>query len=554
MESIAGVIEEQKKLLTHIKRMEAAFNQKPKDAKSKGYVQAILEDLELTFKTFKDGNEQLLDTVRECTLNEHDVPYLSTDTFYKCYDIYISFKANILDLMFEFESPQTPTVHASTFASTSKNETFSAAARLPKIDLPKFSGDYLEWMSFRDMFLSLVHYNHSLSKVQKYFYLKGSCVGTPLSLVNEYPATESSYDLAWEALERRFHNERKLVEQILKRLFSIPPSNGSFQSIKELLDSTRNCLAQLKSLKIDTSTWDSILIYLTSQKLDLQTRKDWEQSLKNGTSVPPISDMLSFLETAFRALESVDEVSSPCSSKPSRGTLSTSRRRPMRTIRTHTASALLNENCPCCNKRHLLYKCFKFPTLSSLQKKNIIYQQRLCTNCLRPGHMQSTCKLNTKCHICSEPHHTIVHNEFSTKTIPQENSSRSNEELSAGNQTSRISSITSTPIVNSVSTHLLNLKLNPALLATVKVNIKTKNGMIRAKALVDQGSQVSFISEALCQLLALQKNKTNIEVSGIGGKNPITVKKSVNLLVTSNYDPNFELCFSNSISLVLYPK
>ena len=53
MESIPAV---QQKFLSHIERMESAFNRKPKDAKCKGYVYAILEDLELTIKTFKDGH------------------------------------------------------------------------------------------------------------------------------------------------------------------------------------------------------------------------------------------------------------------------------------------------------------------------------------------------------------------------------------------------------------------------------------------------------------------------------------------------------------------
>lgn len=109
--------------------------------------------------------------------------------------------------------------------------------------------------------------------MQKYFYLKSSCTD-----VNEYPATETSYDLAWGALEKRFHNKRKLVEQILKRLFSISPSDGSFKHIKNLLDTTRNCLAQLNSLNIDTSTWDSILVYVVTQKLELQTKNEWEQT------------------------------------------------------------------------------------------------------------------------------------------------------------------------------------------------------------------------------------------------------------------------------------
>ena len=45
------------------------------------------------------------------------------------------------------------------------------SVRLPKIELPTFSGNILEWESFRDQFKALVDSCNSLSNVQKLMYL-----------------------------------------------------------------------------------------------------------------------------------------------------------------------------------------------------------------------------------------------------------------------------------------------------------------------------------------------------------------------------------------------
>ena len=44
--------------------------------------------------------------------------------------------------------------------------------KLPKLDLPKFEGNVLEWESFWDSFDSAIHSNNTLSEVQKFNYLK----------------------------------------------------------------------------------------------------------------------------------------------------------------------------------------------------------------------------------------------------------------------------------------------------------------------------------------------------------------------------------------------
>ena len=105
-----------------------------------------------------------MNLLRDKSLPEEEVPYIRNDVYYECYDIHISFKTSLIDLIYEFESPQSPTVLTSTFARGRRNEPFFAGARLPKINLPTFSGDYLQCISYRDTFRSLVHQSLSLTK------------------------------------------------------------------------------------------------------------------------------------------------------------------------------------------------------------------------------------------------------------------------------------------------------------------------------------------------------------------------------------------------------
>lgn len=55
------------------------------------------------------------------------------------------------------------------------------AVVLPKIDLPKFDGNVLGWVSYRDMFQSLVHNNPDISNIQKYHFLTLSLSGPALT-------------------------------------------------------------------------------------------------------------------------------------------------------------------------------------------------------------------------------------------------------------------------------------------------------------------------------------------------------------------------------------
>ena len=68
--------------------------------------------------------------------------------------------------------------------------------RLPKLDLPTFEGDVLEWQSFWDSYESAIHINKYLSDVQRFTYLKSLLKYEALQTVSGFAITNTNYSKA----------------------------------------------------------------------------------------------------------------------------------------------------------------------------------------------------------------------------------------------------------------------------------------------------------------------------------------------------------------------
>lgn len=51
--------------------------------------------------------------------------------------------------------------------------------RIPQIKLQMFNGDVNDWLSFFELFMSLIHRKMDVQKVKNFHYLKGSLQGYP---------------------------------------------------------------------------------------------------------------------------------------------------------------------------------------------------------------------------------------------------------------------------------------------------------------------------------------------------------------------------------------
>ncbi|XP_067648555.1 uncharacterized protein [Eurosta solidaginis] len=531
MATVDSMIEDQRNTYKHLQWFQKNFDEKPAASKTAGLIQGLLTEIELLFRTFKQGHDDICAEVRANSIADADVPYLKDETFYDCYDLFINFKAKLLDLQLELALPTTPGTNSTFTAPTSRNDTISAAARLPKIDIPTFLGDYLEWIPFRDMFLSLVYNNTNLTQVQKYFYLKVSCTGTPKKMVEEYPATNTSYEPAWAALVNRYHNKRKLVDQILRKLVNAENTDGRLRTIQQLLDITRNCLALLRALEVDTSNWDPILMFLLTQKIDKQTRKEWEQSLHGSTDIPQVKEFLKFLDSTYKALEFVEE-GLPIAklAKPSVNSHKDLRRGAYAKSVLTATTATANNSCSYCQQNHFLYKCFKFAALPAVDKKEFVKQNKLCMNCLGKGHTYSNCTTTSRCKVCGSMHHTLLHSDSSI------GNSTYNSHQSGVSNTSKAATVQSTHV------HTLSTNISTqVLLATVRVIVETPSRKFCFKALVDQGAQASFIYEDAAKLLRLNTRNVTANISGIGGSQFFTTRRAAHISLRSAYNKHFNL-------------
>ncbi|GFS99703.1 integrase catalytic domain-containing protein [Trichonephila clavipes] len=85
-----------------------------------------------------------------------------------------------------------------------KNDFANYNVKLPSINLPEFSGQYINWLQFKSQFVSLTHDNACLSDSQKLYYLQSALKGHAKQL----PTVNDSYSSLFEALEVRFNSGR----------------------------------------------------------------------------------------------------------------------------------------------------------------------------------------------------------------------------------------------------------------------------------------------------------------------------------------------------------
>lgn len=84
-------------------------------------------------------------------------------------------------------------------------------AKLPRIELGKFSGRRHEWQPFWELFEQMVDKNEDLSTLDKFHYLKTSLTGDAAAMLTGLPATSRCYTEATQFLKQRFGNEELLI-------------------------------------------------------------------------------------------------------------------------------------------------------------------------------------------------------------------------------------------------------------------------------------------------------------------------------------------------------
>lgn len=504
--------------LEQLIKTEKNFRKSPKERITQSYVETRIENLNEGWKDFKNRHIQIISTISE--EDKQKVSYFKKDIYSEFEERYTDYRSNLRSAL------QRLNILPST--STSQVPTNSCEIKLPRIQLPTFTGNYEEWQAFYDMFLSVIHNNSNLSAVQRLHYLKSSLSGEAANLISNLPTTELNYDEAWKQLLSRYNNKRYNSNAIFRKLFAQKQTTESASAVKNLLDTTSSCIKTLNNIGIDTSSWDAILVYLTVSKLDQESHKLWELKINENTcdDFPSWSQLAEFLQSRFRALEmlNTNKIYQP--------------KQTFTNVKARTYHAVNNEQkenmCLLCSEPHYLYQCKKFGRQSQEERQRLVQTNGLCYNCLAPGHAVKKCRQATSCRRCGRRHHSLLHFE-KPNNVSHTINTKTTSDSTTSNEENSINSNNETRVVTAFSKG--ELQRHNVLLATALVKTKSRSGYNHIiRALLDQGSQASFVSEATAQLLGLKRISVNGLVSGLGN-GQTRARHMVSLHVQSCHNP-----------------
>ncbi|KAG5335682.1 COX3 oxidase, partial [Acromyrmex charruanus] len=160
--------------------------------------------------------------------------------------------------------------------------------KLPKIELPIFTGAYDDWYSYRNTFEQLIHLNEDLAYIERFHYLRSSLKDAASDLIKSIETTAANYHEAWAAVKERFDNPRWIVQKHVSALFEVPAVRKENHSMtRELLDTVLKHLRALKALGRPTDYWNDLIIHLIISKLPNSSNTSQSNTQAAGQATDP---------------------------------------------------------------------------------------------------------------------------------------------------------------------------------------------------------------------------------------------------------------------------
>jgi len=353
---------------------------------------------------------------------------------------------------------------------------------LPRIKLQTFSGAYEEWPAFRDLFLSIIGDNSAISAVEKLHYLRSCLQGPAESLIRPLSVTGSSYERAWSILSRHFENKRELIRSNFASFTAVPRMKSeTADELNRVYNAVTTAVNAQESIDRPIASHGTDLFnYLVVELFDPQTRLEWESSTCDSIDSPSHDTLTDFISKRILTLNAAKPRSATAKSEDA-----------ARSAKSHFTQHTSNASrCVVCKEEHSIMQCSQFKAKSASDRKSFVEANKLCYNCLG-NHFMAQCQSVKTCVLCQSRHHTLLHDGYQLSTSAE---------------------------VSSLSAVLPKSNRKAILLATARVTITDQRGRPQAvRVLVDQGFEVSLVSEALAQRLRLPRARSSLTIMGIGG-------------------------------------
>ena len=245
-----------------------------------------------------------------------------------------------------------------------------AICRLPKLTLPRFSGNPLHWFTFLDSFQAAIDFNPNLSGVQKFNYLKAQLDGDAARTIEGFPLTDRNYLHTVAILQDRCGQPHKVIAAHMRALLEITKPANNLASLRIFHDTIDSHSRGLSSLGKSEETYGDLFVSIILRELPKKIRQNLVR--ETATSEWTFSELMSAILKEIRILET------GCNDL-------------YRSLTQATAAFIVNSrpqssksrsppSCVFCKGPHPAHQC---TTVTDRQRQpDIMKQNHLCFNCL----------------------------------------------------------------------------------------------------------------------------------------------------------------------------
>ncbi|GFU42425.1 DUF1758 domain-containing protein [Trichonephila clavipes] len=304
-------------------------------------------------------------------------------------------------------------------------------------------------------------------------------------LIESFPITNENYLLAIESLVERYGRNELLIDFYVRELLKLVLNNATKKKqdyLSGLYNKLSTQLRALSSLGITTDQCGIILYPLVESALPTHILRSFERQRKNNETAT-LDSIVSFLKSGMQSEEKI---------KLSRLDIFPYQRECKQLAESQrslpSANELFinepNEICVLCLKNHPVLFCKRAFFIPLEEKIAIIKRKGLCRICLAKGHLASRCRSQITCQLCSKRHV-----KFMCPNIECNKSDSLKQDVNDKN------------INENTVDSLHSRATNEVILQTLVVNVHGIKRERKARAIIDTGSQKSYILRSTAEEL-----------------------------------------------------
>ena len=383
---------------------------------------------------------------------------------------------------------------------SSFNPTANKFINLPKLKLPEFSGNPLEWPEWSSLFLATVD-SAGIDNSLKMNHLKTLVTGRAKAAIDGMGYSGEMYPIAWNTLQQNFGRTKVIVNAQLRQIYSFPfiKPNDSAAIIK-FAQTVSTCVNVLTLHNCTGDLQSEAVLNSIVRKLSPELKQKWFFHVAEyGVEY---ADAVYFREWLNNVAYVHDNIASQFPTQEAKkSSFGKDKAKPnMSSFVANTSKPTSKSNAIECvfkDGEHKLWECPKFKAQTVKQRFENVKKFNLCFICFSNKHPAKDCKSQHKCGVdgCNKRHNRILH---STPAKEEDQ-----------------------PATVSASSNLLTIPQSGHLqLIKVVVSNPHSNKRQTVVALCDSGSTVSYVDQTVSDDLKLRVMRDiTMNVAGILGQN-----------------------------------